>query len=336
MLFFLVMICHVSGADQEPAFILSGNFEDVFAGKHNIGGIFTVSAFESNALVDMTFENGFRQVVGTDGHDSFTYIPFTGDSNIIKNANGQAVISYGRFPIDAHEFQQFLWLTCVHDPELITNLHAYRFSFYAKYHTNDVILQVVTNTAPPNLITSIKWFAPNYLVTGTNHYTLAMYPNGYLMAEISTTKTKTNGSEVVPSEVTFNQYNPAPLNPSDLQKDVKGHYNLPPRNQTDVVPVEFALISISNVQMNQPLPSYIPEILDKTARINDKRIPEMEVAQVVSSGKWWAARELYKSREASVKPHRKIILAIMLIIFISPIFLLIKLWKTKKKPNKNK
>ena len=65
------------------------------------------------------------------------------------------------------------------------------------------------------------------------------------------------------------------------------------------MPVEFALFTITNIQATSPLSSYIPEILDKTALVNDKRFPEMGVVKVVSSGKWWTARELYKSREAN-------------------------------------
>jgi hypothetical protein len=291
VLFALVFIvgCLVARAGQEPAFVLSGSFNDVFAGKHDIGGSFTVSAFESNALVDMTFENGFRQVVGTDGHDSFDYY-----------ANGQAVISYGRFPSDAHEFQQVLWLVCVHDPELITNLHTYRFPFYAAYNTNDIVLQVITNSAPPNLVTSIKWYVPNYFLRGTNHYKFAQYPNGWLLAEISVTKIKVIDNAIIPSKVTFTQYTMAPVDLGKIRPDGSGRIaNLPIRSPNDIVPVEFAMFSITNFQVTSPLSSYLPEILDKTARVNDKRIVEMGVVKVVSSGKWWTARELYKSREAN-------------------------------------
>jgi hypothetical protein len=305
-------------ASQEPAFVLSGNFEDIFANKHNIGGSFTVKAFESNALIDMTLEHGFRQVVGTDGHDSFDYCPI-----------GLADISSGRFPSNAHEFEQFLWLVCVHDPELITNLHSYGFSFYGSYTTNDVVLQIKTNNAPPNLISSIKWYAPNYAVAGTNHYELSMYPKGYLMAELAVTKTSTNDHAVIPSEVAFNQFSMAPFDLSKPQGSV-GHYdfsNLPIRNQNDVAQVEFALFSMTNIQVTSPLSSYIPEIPDKNARVNDERFPEMGVVMVASSGKWWTARELYQNRETSVKPHRKIILISLLISFLFPIFLLIRMWK---------
>jgi hypothetical protein len=308
----------VSRAGQEPAFVLSGNFEDVFADKHNNGGSFTVRAFESNALVDVTFESGYRQVVGTDGHDTFTYSPFTGDRAIIKNANGQADISYGRFPKDAHFFEQVLWLVCVNDPELITNLHTFRLPFYGNYNTNEIVSQVNTSSTPPNLITSIKWYAPNSILAGTNRYKLAMYTNGWLLAEIVVTRTKPIGDAIIPSEVTYTQYKTRSIT------NINQISELPTRSPNDVLPVEVALFSITNFQADSPLSSYIPEILDKTARVNDKRIPEMGVVKVVSSGKWWTARELYKSREVSVKPRREVILILLLVSLLFPIFLLIR------------
>lgn len=298
------MGCLIARAGQEPAFVLSGHFEDTFAGKHNLAGTFTVNAFGSNAVVDMTFENGSREVVGTDGHDSFYYIPFTGDTNIIKNPNGQATISYGRFPQDANETVQFLWLACVHDPELIANLQTYKFPFYGAYTANDIILQIVTNSAPPHLITSIKWYAPNYDSDGTNHHNFSQYTKGYLRAELTVTKTNLVDSEAVPGEVRFTQYETRPVLPSEMRTDSLGRMvNLQIRSPSDVVPVEDALFSITNIQVNSPLSSYIPEILDKTATINDRRFPEMGVVRVVSSGKWWTARELYKSRELKISGH---------------------------------
>ena len=119
---FFVAICLTSRAGQEPAFDLSGNFDDIFAGKHGLAGSFTVKAFKTDALIDMTFENGVREVVGTDGHDTFHIYPITDDLRAkFPNPSGLADISNGRFPIDAHFMQQALWLVCVHDPELITN-----------------------------------------------------------------------------------------------------------------------------------------------------------------------------------------------------------------------
>jgi hypothetical protein len=326
----LVAICNVSRAGQEPAFVLSGKFEDIFADKHNNGGSFTVKAFESNALIDMTFENGFRQIVGTDGHDSFDYYPI-----------GQAVISSGRFPTDADETEQFLWLLCVHDSELLTNLNNYRFPFYGAYNTNDIVSQVLTNSVPPYLITSIKWYAPNYDLVGRKHLEMAEYTKGFLRAELTVTKTNIIDNATIPIEFKFIQYNTRPTDSnliSNLSASIisKIPVKIPTRSPNDVVPVEYALFSITNIQVTSPLSSYIPEILDKTARVNDKRFPEMGVVKVVSSGKWWAARELYTKREASIMPHRKVILAILFTSFLFPIFLLIRMWKHGKiKQNEN-
>jgi hypothetical protein len=315
LIFFLLAICYVSRASQEPAFVLSGNFEDVFADKHDLSGSFTARAFESNALIDMTFENGFREVVGTDGHDTFTYYPFSDDRTIITNANGIAYISYGRFPKDAHFVQQVLWLVCVHDPELNTNLPSIRFPFYGIFSTNDIVPRVITNSTPPNFITSIKWYAPNYILLGTNRYRSSLYTNGWLLAELAVTKTQPIGNAPIPTEVRFTQYK------TRFYTNINQFREVPTRNPDDVLPVEHAILSITNIQADNPLSSYIPEILDKTARINDTRIG-MGVIKV-ASGKWWTARELHKSREAPGKPHREMILILLIIVSLFSIILLI-------------
>jgi hypothetical protein len=328
-----VTICTASRAGQKSGFVLSGNFEDNFAGKQDLSGSFTVEAFESNALIDVTYENGLREVVGTDGHDTFTYIPVTGDQTNITNANGLATISYGRFPTEAQEFEQLLWLVCVDDHELITNVSAYRFPFYARYNTNDMLLQVTTNSDPPFLITSIKWFGPNYIPDGTNHYELALYPHGWLKAVLDVTKTKHFDQASVPSEILFTQYRQRPLGSNDLQSDALGRVpKTSIRTPSDVVAVEVALFSITNSEVSAPLSSYIPKILDKTAVIHDKRIGDQLIR--VASGEWWNVKEKYQRHVKSVTSHRTVILIFLSVTLILPVFLLIRTWRVGKKNSK--
>ncbi len=331
LMVFFVAICLTSRAGQEPAFVLSGSFDDTFAGKHGLAGSFTVNAFGSNALIDMTFENGVREVVGTDGHDTFHFYPITDDLRAkFPDPNGLADISNGRFPIDAHFMQQALWLVCVHDPELITNLPNTRFQFYGYHNTTDIVSQVITSSDPPNLITSIKWYAPNTM--GPNHYKIAMYPDGWLLADLTVTKTELIDNVTIPGEVRFNQYVMRTVDRSQFG-------NLPIRGSNDVEPVEVALISITDSQVSSPLPSYIPMILDKTARINDKRINDKGFVSTrvlrVDSGKWWTVREFYKARMATVRPRRKVIRILLLISLLFPIYLLIRMGRSGKKQTKN-
>jgi len=325
-----VTICTASRAGQKSGFVLSGNFEGTFVGKHEISGSFTVEAFESNALIDVTYENGLREVVGTDGHDTFTYKPVTGDQTNITNPNGLATISYGRFPTEAQEFEQFLWLVCVDDHELITNVAAYRFPFYTIYNTNDILLQVTTNSDPPFLITSIKWFGPNYIPDGTTHHESLLYPHGSLMAVLDVTKTKLIDQMSVPSEILFTQYEKRPPSSNDMQLAASGR--VPIRTPSDVVAIEVVLFSITNSEVSAPLSSYIPKILDKTAVIHDKRIGDQLIR--VASGEWWNVKEKYQRHVKSVTSHRTVILIFLSMTLILPVFLLIRTWRVGKKSKK--
>jgi hypothetical protein len=155
-----------------------------------------------------------------------------------------------------------------------------------------------------------------------------MYPNGWLLADLTVTKTKLIDNVTIPSEVTFNQYVMRTVDESQYD-------NLPIRGSNDVEPIEFTLISITNSQVSSPLPSYIPMILDKTARINDKRINDKGFVSTrvrrVDSGKWWTVREDYKARMTTVKPRRKVILVFLLTSLLFPIFLLIRMGRSGKK-----
>ena len=300
-------------ADQIPAFHIDGKADDIFDDKHIGGGSFIINAFESNALINMTFENGFQKIVGTDGRDSYDYYP-----------GAMAVITPGRFPSDADECQQFIWAVCTSDPDLVQKLQNVYFPFYGPYSTNDISLKIVTNNAAPYLINSIKWYAPNYL-GGAKHYPLTEYRNGYLLAELTVTKSKLLNNISIPSELTFTQYK---MQPPDLKMVVNllktKSARIPIKNPNDVLPVELELISFTNIQISNPLSSYIPEILDKNARIIDKRFPEMGVVKVISSGKWWTAHELYKNHENNSIAPRKMVLGFLVIISILPLFLIIK------------
>lgn len=327
-MFLLIEVSSVSGGEKQNALVVRGNFQDVFADKLNIAGTFTVNAFESNALVDMTLQNGFRQVVGTDGRDSFDY-----------TANGLAAISNGRFPSRAHEFQQFLWLVYAHDATLITFIHSYDFAFYGAYTTNDVNFQVSTNEVQPDHVTSIKWYAPNYIVRGTNKYKLSEYTNGYLLAELSVTRTNLVDGTPVPSQLTFIQYRTRPpdsvtMNKFLVRTPTKIHIantnnNLPIvkvnlRGRNDVEPVEVALFTMTNIQTRDPLKSYVPQIVDKRVRVKDWRDNNMPIV-TVSDGKWWIAGQLYDKRRMAAKPHRELIVMILILLSIFPIFLLSKM-----------
>ena len=313
LILLIMLMCLASRAGQIPAFIIGGKADDIFDDKHVGGGSFIINSFESNALINMTFENGFQKIVGTDGRDSYDYYP-----------GAMAVITPGRFPSDADECQQFIWMVCTSDPDLVQKLQNVYFPFYGSYFTNDISLKIVTNNAAPYLINSIKWYAPNYL-GGAKHYPLTEYRNGYLLAELTVTKSELFNNISIPSELKFTQYT---MQPSDLDTIVgllkKKSGSIPIKKPNDIIPVELELISFTNIQISNPLSSYIPEILDKNARIIDKRFPEMGVVTVTSSGKWWTAHELYKNHEKKSIGRRDLVMGFLIIISILPLILIIK------------
>jgi len=301
--------------------MLWGRFDDVLKGKHQNAGSFTVRAFESNALVDVTFENGFREVTGTDGKDTFTYYPFTGNSNAFENPNGRATISYGRFPRNAQFAPQILWLACVHDPELLTNLHTIRFPFDAHYYTNNTNVQIIpkitTSKAPPGLVTSIKWYAPGFVPgPGTNRYTISGYPKGWLMAQVSVGETNA-GQLSIPAKIVCTEYNTRFVtNAAQLSqlRNITG--------PDDVLPVDIITFTVTNAEVESPLQSYVPEILDKTARVDDKR-SGMGIVHVVS-GKWWTVGAHIAKYKTWASRRRLVVLALLFLLLLFPIYLIAK------------
>jgi len=317
----LLAVCNISGADQGYAFKLEGKYENVFADKHNNAASFVVKAFGSNALFDITFENGFRQLAGTDGKDSFQH-----------DSSGLATIRNGRYPAEANDAEKLLWLVCVHDNQLIAEMGKQRFNFYGYYNSTDIVTQVTTNDHPPFLVTSIKWYAPNSIVIGTNRFPLFQYPKGWLLGELAVTKTNLIGFAAVPGEVSFTQFKQRPFkiaNPITNQiATPKGIDNtLTTRSPVDVDPVEYSVFTITNSQADQQLASYIPKILDPSAHIIDRRNGNLTFK--VLSGKWWTVQERFHERQDQVKSARKVIIICLFALLGVPIFLLINRLKKK-------
>jgi RNA polymerase sigma factor (sigma-70 family) len=267
-----VAVKEIAASRASPAFVLKGGFEDVFDGKHDFAGTFTFSICETNALIDITFENGFREITGTDGKDTFTYYPA-----------GRAKISYGRFPANAHFFGQILWLICVNDPELLANLPKLRFSnsFDARYKPGELTTQVQKFGAFPDMIKSLRWYAPGYVYGGgmTDRYDLSLYPNGWLNAEVLVGSTTNVGKINFPLTINYTQYRTKSVTNMtgflNLQKTIAG--------RDDVDPVETCMFSATNIQVGQSISSYLPQITQPLVRTQDARINK----QVLNEAKKW-------------------------------------------------
>jgi len=322
-LFFMTLLwifvwCPHLNAAESNAFTLSGEFINTFAGKQHDSGSFRISAFGSNALVDVLHANGFREIVGTDGKDNFRYIPASADLAASTNGNGQAFVYSGRFPTDAGLFAQFLWIMNTRDSTLLTNLNSLRFPFYVDYKPEEITLRLTNYDNISNMVDSIRWYAPNKVAYGTNRYRNAIYTNGWLLAECAVSGRQPVGNMALPIKIIYTQYQMRSVKagPVDLSE-------LRPRPPEDVLPIEIAEFAITRASNEKPRNTYIPEIPDNTARVIDYRNPKPIVVRI-TSGKWWTVGSALRGYELSIY-HRRI--AILFLISISlgfPIYVLLK------------
>jgi hypothetical protein len=309
----LVRAISVANAETSPAapsFLAVGHFDDQLQTKHQIGGTFTVKASGANALVDLTLENGYRELVGTDGRDSFLYVPRT---------NSQAVISPGRFPSASHFSAQILWMVFTGDSMLSSNMATFGCPFYGIFRPEDVIVKIQTGTNPPYLPVLIRWYTPGYILAGTNRYPMLLYPEGYLMAEVSGTNDQIVEGVPVPGKVRFTTYTThGPTNALQAIQMRDQH----PFNPDDVFPIEVETFTIDHVERAERLTSYIPMIRDPSTRVNDTRGKSGFVR--VASGEWWAVGSALAQQQQHSRHSRILSLALLCAAALFPLFAVLR------------
>jgi hypothetical protein len=261
----------------------------------------------------MRFDYGYREYVGSDGDSTYVYVPFTGDRTGIPNPNSQATIAPGHFPKHAHFFTQVLWLVSTHNTEVISNLQTAVQPFYRGYEAQEIRVEIKTNVTSPYLIKSVEWYAPAKMANGTNRHDLPMYPNGWLLAEIEVVETQTIGTINLPQRIKYTQYITRPISaPAELHVL---------RNPRDVKTVEVAEFTITNAQIESPLSSYIPEIVDTNTVVTDAR---NGVLVRVASGKWWHERSAFLQNDKRVENHRYVLLCLLSLLALFPVYLVLK------------
>jgi hypothetical protein len=276
------------------AFALKGTFTDKFANKPKWGGSFEVRASGTVALIHTTFPNGYHEFVGTDGRDTFQYAPFSGDKTI-KDPHSLATISSGRFPADGSFHSQMLWLAVTGDQDMLTNLQAFKYQFCGDYRPEEITASVATLESQPKWLASVKWYAPHTLAVGEARYDLAMYPKGWLTAELSVTFTNAGSGVYLPTGAFFTRYKTFAITNAAQRSE------LYPRQRDDVQILERVEYLVTDARVESRLSTYVPEIVDKTAVVEDKRIGR--VVQLASSGRWWAVRELLQGEKET--PQRR-------------------------------
>ena len=266
-----------------PAFALKGTFTDEFANKPHSSGTFEVRASGLMALIDTEFKHGYREFVGTDGRDTFQYAPFSADK-AVEDPHSLATISSGRFPANGSFYSQILWLAVTGDQDMLRNLQAFNCHFYGDYRPDEITTSIATVENQPQLLTSVKWYAPHTMALGEARYDLALYPGGWLTAELSVTYTNASNNAYLPTHASFTRYAMFAV------KNAAQSSELHPRQRDDVQILERTEYLVTDARVESPLSTYVPEIVDKTAVVNDKRIGR--TVQLGSSGRWWAVREL--------------------------------------------
>ena len=192
-------------AGGHSAFALRGTFIDEFDQKPHCMGCFEARAFGSMVLIDTTLDNGYRELVGTDGRDVFKYSPLDARSKI-KNAHNLAFISSGSFPVDATFYSQILWLAATGDEGMLKSFQTRGFHFYGDYRPEEITASIATADNHANLFQSVKWYAPNTMAVGEARYELAMYPQGWLAAELFVNYTNAGNGICLPIVISFTRY----------------------------------------------------------------------------------------------------------------------------------
>jgi hypothetical protein len=295
---------------KEPAlaFSLEGEFEETLNNKHYCSGSFRIKASGSNALVETALENGYREFAGTDGRDTFTYVPYSGDKSA-KEPFSLAFISSGRFPVDTHFYDQLLWLATTRDPDTVAQMQNRRMEFYGDYNCDEITARVLTNG---DRLVSIEWYAPPRLANGKLRYELPMYPAGWLIAKLSVSYTNLAGSDGIPAGVVFERYRMhAVTNVAQMAQ-----FNA--RTADDVEVAGSTVFSIANIQIEKPLLTYIPQIIDKTAHVRDY---QSKRTVQIASGRWWAVREALASENIGARRHRWPVIACLVLLGLFAVFI---------------
>jgi hypothetical protein len=323
-----IMLTHALAAASplaevsRPAFVLQGTFTDEFNEKPYCDGRFEARAHRSDALIDMTLRNGFRELAGTDGRDTFTYCPVSGGSGA-TNVHSLAYISEGRFPANASFYSQLLWLAVTSDRQTLTNLAAFSHHFYGDYRSDEITAAITDVPDQPGLLESVKWYAPNTIGSGKAQQKLAFYPDGWLTAELSVRYTNAGSGVRLPAGAVFTRYKLFAITNAAQISDMHA------RRRDEVQPLERVAYVAASVHLESPPASYVPEIVDKTAIVDDKRIGRR--VELASSGKWWAARELIQREEEIGQHRRPAVLAALLLILLIPGYTIMRWIMAKEK-----
>lgn len=245
---------HMGAAAESHAVSWEGKFEHVVEGRRLNEGEFRIHAFETDVLSDFLYKNDYQEIVGTDGTDTFVYVPGRGSNSTSAGVMGQGRISHGIFPTNANFLCQLAWLFSVPEEHVKKVLLHTRLHFYGGYMPRDLSVELSRGMLADHPITNVRWLAPGYIVNGTNRYAMTMYPKGWLLAELLVADPQAGVANPLLKIVRFTQYRTHAIT------DPKRLDELVLRGPNDVQALQTVDFMLEASKIGKPLANYLPNV----------------------------------------------------------------------------
>ncbi len=225
---------------------------------------FTGSFFATNSIIEAHYFNGEVFVSGSDGVSSFTLNRMATAKSENANSMEFGYVNQGPFPEKNLTPVQLVWLACAFSRDVSLTLPVLPLECFPMSRQQPEALRMETRfqTQYPFLPKEIRWFAPGFLVDGTNRSPLIGYADGYLAGEFSVVSRTNLNSIILPAEFRLVCYSPRFV-PS-------ASFDGKPKALGDVVSVQILKGYITNLVDSVSEKSYLPELKGR-AYIQDGR-----------------------------------------------------------------
>jgi hypothetical protein len=271
---------------------------------------FTVVAAATNALIEIVYHDGSREICGSDGSDSYVcYI--APPSNLGTQHLARAFVSIGQYPRHGSTDAQVLWLAYIPEPRLRDDHNTLPFQGCDGYSPEDMRVQVAKTNLLTGLPEDISWRAPGELVDGTNRYGLVYYPNGYIQSRLLILETTSISGRALATRILYQQFDPE--NPS------------PDRTTNEVSRFQI-MYEVTNIVALETKTAFLPPVKPPGIRVTDSRFTNRfgkPVVYQIASGEWVLGRHNRKLQSliGGVEAQPVIvyvILAVMIVLLTFP------------------
>jgi hypothetical protein len=129
--------------------------------------------------ITLTFTNGETLVSGTDGTSSFTLNTMAPARTKDPETWQFGYVTPGVFPERTFTPAQMLWFAFAPTNAVVHAVLQKRPEFLEQYSAKELKTTLRFEDAEGCALPRIAWYAPNYLIDGTNHIPLLEYKDGY-------------------------------------------------------------------------------------------------------------------------------------------------------------